>query len=52
MLVFGIVVLMPGLGFIISAGITWILAARLGLIPEKPAASDKSDTPFGSQGRQ
>jgi len=51
-LVFGTVVLMPGLGFIISAGITWILAARLGLIPEKPAASDKSDTPFGSQGRQ
>jgi hypothetical protein len=33
LLVFGIVVLMPGLGFIISAGITWLLAARLGLMP-------------------
>jgi hypothetical protein len=33
LLVFGIVVLMPGVGFIISAGITWMLAARLGLMP-------------------
>jgi hypothetical protein len=33
LLVFGIVVLMPGIGFIISAGITWLLAARLGLMP-------------------
>lgn len=32
LLVFGIVVLMPGIGFIISAGITWLLAARLGLM--------------------
>jgi hypothetical protein len=32
-LVFGVIVLMPGLGFILSAGITWLLAARLGLIP-------------------
>jgi len=35
MLVLGTLFLMPGLGFIISAGITWILAARLGLMPEK-----------------
>lgn len=36
MLVLGTVALMPGLGFIISAGITWVLAGRLGLIPEGP----------------
>ncbi len=33
MLVFGTVVLMPGIGFIISAGVSWLLAARLGLMP-------------------
>ena len=32
MLVLGTIALMPGLGFIISAGITWFLAGRLGLI--------------------
>ncbi len=32
LLIAGVVVLMPGLGFILSAGITWFLAARLGLI--------------------
>jgi hypothetical protein len=35
MLVLGTLFLMPGLGFIISAGITWVLAGRLGLMPEK-----------------
>ncbi len=52
MLVFGIVVLMPGLGFIISAGITWILAARLGLIPEKSVAPDTFDPTPSSMERQ
>lgn len=33
LLVFGTVALMPGLGFILSAGISWILAGRLGLMP-------------------
>jgi hypothetical protein len=33
LLVFGVVFLMPGLGFIISAGTTWFLAGRLGLMP-------------------
>jgi len=33
LLLVGIVVLMPGLGFILSAGITWVLAGRLGLMP-------------------
>jgi len=34
LLVIGTVVLMPGLGVIISAGITWALARHLGLMPE------------------
>lgn len=34
LLLLGTVVLMPGLGFIISAALTWVLARRLGLIPE------------------
>ena len=34
LLVFGMVVLMPGLGLIVSAVITWILAGRLGLMPK------------------
>jgi hypothetical protein len=33
-LVMGMVVLMPGIGFIISAGITWVLARHLGLMPQ------------------
>jgi hypothetical protein len=33
MLFFGTVVLMPGIGFIISAGVSWFLASRLGLMP-------------------
>jgi hypothetical protein len=39
MLVFGTIAMMPGLGFIISAGITWFLAGRLGLIPDSPSAT-------------
>ena len=46
MRILGTVVLMPGIGFIISAGITWILAARLGLMPDP--AQDKLDSPFSS----
>jgi hypothetical protein len=50
MLVMGTVALMPGLGFIISAGITWVLAARLGLIPEGPAAGSRLAPPhFGDR---
>ena len=40
LLVLGTVVLMPGLGFIISAGVTWFLARHLGLMPER---EDKAD---------
>jgi hypothetical protein len=52
LLVFATVVLMPGIGFIISAGITWILAARLGLIPEKSVAPDTFDPTPSSKERQ
>lgn len=34
LLLVGTVVLMPGLGFIISAGVTWALARHLGLMPQ------------------
>jgi hypothetical protein len=33
LLLFGVVALMPGIGCIIAAGITWTLAQRLGLMP-------------------
>ena len=39
LLVLGTVVLMPGLGFIISAAITWLLARHLGLMPQSGAQS-------------
>jgi hypothetical protein len=45
MLVLGTIALMPGLGFIISAGITWVLAGRLGLIPESLANSNRLAPP-------
>lgn len=32
--ILGIIVLMPGVGFIISAGVTWVLARHLGLMPQ------------------
>jgi hypothetical protein len=46
MLLMGVVVLMPGIGFIISAGITWLLAARLGLMPEQHGALGRQNSPF------
>jgi len=39
LLVLGMVVLMPGLGFIISAAITWVLARHLGLMPNSGGRS-------------
>jgi hypothetical protein len=47
MLVFGTMVLMPGIGFIISAGVSWLLAAKLGLMPADPAAQSRFDSPVG-----
>ena len=43
LLFFGMVVLMPGLGFILSAGITWYLAGRLELLPESAGGSRKAE---------
>ncbi len=48
MLVFGTVVLMPGIGFIISAGVSWLLASRLGLMPADAAAQSRFDSPLGA----
>jgi hypothetical protein len=49
MLILGTVALMPGLGFIISAVITWVLAGRLGLIPDSSDASNRlTPTHFGT----
>jgi hypothetical protein len=39
LLVFGMVALMPGLGFIISAIVTWRISARLGLMPQPVSQS-------------
>ncbi len=43
MLITGTVVLMPGIGFILSAGITWVLAGRLGLIPDSHSAANETN---------
>jgi hypothetical protein len=39
MLVLGIVVLMPGLGLMLSAGLTWVLARKLSLISVVPVSN-------------
>ena len=39
LLILGTMVLMPGIGFMLSAGLTWVLAGRLGLMPETGAAT-------------
>ena len=48
MLVIGTLLLMPGIGFILSAGVTWVLAHRLGLMPAKDVAQTGAGAPFGS----
>lgn len=50
MLILGTVVMMPGIGFIISAGVSWLLASRLGLMPEP--ASSKMEPPMGASFRE
>lgn len=44
MAVLGTITLMPGLGFILSAGVTWVMASRLGLMPENPAEANRPQT--------
>ena len=52
MLVFGTIALMPGVGFIISAAITWVLAGRLGLIPDNPSHGNQGLPPRFGTGNQ
>jgi hypothetical protein len=40
--VVGVVTMMPGIGFIISALISWRISAQLGLLPQRPTASFES----------
>jgi hypothetical protein len=47
MLIIGTLLLMPGLGFILSAGVTWFLAGKLGLMPGKSA--DESIAPQSNE---
>jgi len=49
MLIFGTIALMPGIGFILSAGITWVLAARLGLMPPPAGTNGSFDSSNGSK---
>lgn len=51
LLLMGVVMLMPGLGFIISAGVTWVLARHLGLMPQGDVvqSSETSLTPKHQQ---
>jgi hypothetical protein len=49
MLVLGTLFLMPGLGFILSAGVTWLLAGRLGLIPDPSAIAVRPSASIGSR---
>jgi hypothetical protein len=51
MVVLGTLALMPGIGFILSAGATWLIAQRLGLMPDKPDAQNDGATPLGPTGR-
>jgi hypothetical protein len=43
MRVLGTLVLMPGIGFILSAGVSWLLAGRLGMMPERVTGLPKAD---------
>jgi hypothetical protein len=52
MLLMGVVVLMPGIGFIISAGITWFLAGRLGLMPDHAGAANRLNAQYDLKERQ
>lgn len=52
MLVLGTVFLMPGIGFILSAGITWVLAGRLGLMPDRSHGTQGPGAPYDHRERQ
>jgi hypothetical protein len=44
--VFGMLALMPGIGFILSAGATWLVAKRLGMLPDKYESLGEASTPI------
>jgi hypothetical protein len=52
-LILGTLALMPGLGFILSAGLSWILAHRLGLmpIPQQPEMNPSSHPQISNEQR-
>jgi hypothetical protein len=50
MRILGTLVLAPGIGFIISAGVSWFLAQRLGLMPDT-AAQNRLDSPLDASFR-
>lgn len=52
MAVLGTLILMPGIGFILSAGATWAIAQRLGLMPEKTEVHNDAGAHLGPMGRQ
>lgn len=49
LLVFGMVAMMPGIGFIISALITWRMSMHLGLMPPSPQPSTDPTEPIARQ---
>lgn len=49
MLLMGTAVLMPGIGFILSAALTWVLAGRLGLMPELSGTGGHGDSSYTSR---
>lgn len=52
MTVLGTLILMPGIGFILSAGATWIMGHRLGLMPQKEAVETGTSAGYGSLDRK
>jgi len=52
MAVLATLALMPGIGFILSAGATWAIAQRLGLMPEKNDVRYDAGPPTNPMGRQ
>ncbi len=52
LLILGVVALMPGLGFILSAGVVWALAGRLGLMPDNSGEQNRTNSLFNTKERQ
>jgi hypothetical protein len=49
--ILGVLALMPGIGFILSAAATWIVANRLGLLPGKEETPGAASAPINSHDR-